>query len=220
MSDDYHDDDSRSGGLWDPDAYVPPPEGERPTLRVIESDDSDDGSPSPGLVAGYGDTLVRLDQFRPIAPSDSRSGHGSLVRRAAALSAGVGMIAAIAVAAIKIVPDAKHQAPATTATRLSVDPEQSALVRKVGRPPAATKHRPRSDHRASTTTRRRTNPRAATPAATQVRSTPSPSTQQRSQATTASKPKRKLHQYDAVTSDTTTPELHQPVASSEFGFEN
>jgi hypothetical protein len=91
-------------------------------------------------------------------------------------------------------------------------------VRKVAPRPTTTKHRPRT-HRASPHSKRPSNQHAATPVATRVRSTPSPPAQQRSQTTTANKPNKKLRQYNAVSSDTTTPELTQPVASSEFGFE-
>jgi hypothetical protein len=217
MSDDYHDDDSRSGGLWDPDAHTPPPARERPTLRVIESNDDDNGSSPHGLVAGSGDGLVRLDQFRPVDLHDSGSRH-QLHRRVAAFGATVLTITVIALIAIKISADDGAHAPPTISTRLSTDPEQAALVRKVAPRPTTTKHRPRT-HRASPHTKRPSSQHAATPLATHVRSSPSPPAQQPSQSTTASKPKKKLRQYDAVSSDTTTPELTQPVASSEFGFE-
>jgi hypothetical protein len=222
MSDDYHDDDSRSGGLWDPDAHIPPPPAhDRPTLRVIESSPRANRPSAQGLVAGSGETLVRLDQFRPADPSDTNDGRAT---RARALAAGVLIIAVLAFVAVRISASGGPQAPTTQATRLSADPEQAALVRKVAPRPTGTNHRRRShrtshDIKSRATKHRSNEPRATTPVTQQVRSAPSPPAQQPSQSTTASKPKRKLRQYDAVSSDTTTPELTQPVASSEFGFE-
>jgi hypothetical protein len=216
MSDDYHDDDSHSGGLWDPDAYTPPPARERPTLRVIESNGEDKWSAPHGVVAGSGDALVRLDEFRPVYLDDSGS-HHQLHRRVAALGATVLMITVIALIAIKISADDGAHAPPTIATRLSIDTEQAALVREVAPRPMTTRDRPRT-HGASPHSKRRSKQHAATPAATHVRSAPSPPAQQPSQSTTASKPKKELRRYDTVSSDTTTPELTQP-ASSEFGFE-
>jgi hypothetical protein len=226
MSDDYHDDDSRSGGLWDPDAHTPPPPvHERPTLRVIESNDRTDQAASATLVAGNAETLVRLDQFRPADLHETSFGRRVRHRRAAALLAAVLMIAAIALAGIKFSPNGEHQAPRTQANTLSTDAEQAALVRKVAPHPTATTRRHRI-HRTNANTKQgdakkgSSKPRATTSVATtQVRSAPSSATQQPSNSTVASKPKRKLRQYDAVSSDTTTPELHQPVAASEFGFE-
>jgi hypothetical protein len=215
MSDDYHDDDSHSGGLWDPDAYTPPPIHGRPTLRVIESTDHDPWSLPQGLVEGSGDSLVRLDQFRPVDPDESTSDRRLPRRRAAALAAAALVIAAITVAAVKLSTDGTTHAPPTTASRLSTDTEQAALARKAAPHPTATKHR-RRPHRPAA----RTTSHATTPTTTQVRSTASSTTERPSESTVASKPKPKARQYDAVTSDTTTPELTQPVAaSSEFGFE-
>jgi hypothetical protein len=215
MSDDYHDDDSHSGGLWDPNAFAPPPTPGRPTLRVIESTAPDTWSPSQGLVAGSSDALVRLDQFRPVDPDASTYDRRPPRRRAAALAAAGLLVAAITVAALKLSTEGTTHAPPTTASRLSSDTEQAALARKVAPHPTATKHRRRT-HRPAP----RTKPHATTPTTTQVRSTPSSTTQQPSQSTVATKSKPKARQYDAVSSDTTTPELTQPVAASEFSFES
>jgi hypothetical protein len=221
MSDDYHDDDSRSGGLWDPDAYAPRPGNDRPHLRVIASDDGDDRPYSDDLVADSGDALVRLDQFRPLELSDTSPARWSPRRCAAALSAAVLVLGAIAVAATQRLPRARDHAPAT-ASRLAADPEQSALSRKVAPPHAPARQRPRSSHRAGTHAKSPAKRRSTTSVATQVRSTPDvgSSTQAQPQAVPASKPTKKLHQYDALSSDTSTAQLHQPVAASEFGFEN
>jgi hypothetical protein len=225
MSDDDHDDDSRSGGLWDPDAHTAPPRAhERPTQRVIESNDRTDLAASDNLVAGDAATLVRLDQFRPADLHETSFARRVRYRRAAVLTAAVLMIAAITVAGIKFSSNGEHQAPRTQANTLSADAEQAALLRKVAPHPTATARRHRSNRTNADTKHREAQngsnkPRAATPVTTQVRSAPSAPTQQPSNSTTATKPKTKLRQYDAVSSDTTTPELHQPVAASEFGFE-
>jgi hypothetical protein len=219
MSDDYYDDDSHSGGLWDPDAYAPPPTQGRPTLRVIESTDHDTWLLPQGLVEGSGESLVRLDQFRPVDPNESSSDGRPHRRRAAAVAAAALVLAAITVAAVTLSTDGSNHAPPTTASRLSTDTEQAALARNVAPHPTATKHRRRT-YRPAPRTKPRAKSHATTPTTTQVRSTPSATSQQPSQPTVASKPKPKARQYDAVSSDTTTPELTQPVgASSEFGFE-
>jgi hypothetical protein len=129
------------------------------------------------------------------------------------------------VAVVKFSASGEHQPAPAQANTLSTDAERAALVRKVAPHPTATARRHRS-HRTTSDTKPRDGrnsshkSRPATPATTPVRSTPSPPAQQPSNSTVANKPKRKLRQYDAVSSDTTTPELHQPVAASdEFGFE-
>jgi hypothetical protein len=216
--DDHYDDDSHSGGLWDPDAYAAPPARERPTLRVIESGNRDPRPPPQGLATTTDDALVRLDQFRPVDPQQPNVDGRPWYRRAAALGAAVLVIAAIAVTAFRFSADGGGHRPTTTASRLSIDPEQAALERKVAPQPTATKHQPHA-HPATPHTKRPSNQQAGTPVATRARSAPSPPAQQPSQATTRGKPKKKVHEYDAVSSDTTTPELTQPVASSEFGFE-
>lgn len=226
MSDDYHDDDSRSGGLWDPDAHTPPPPAHgRPTLRVIESNGPKNQAASDTRVADGGETLVRLDQFRPADLHETNFGRRVRRRRVTLLTAAVLMIAAIAVAGLKFSANGEHQAPRTQANRLSTDAEQAALMRKVAPHPTATARRHRS-HRTNAATKHSegkngsNKPRAATPVTTtQVRAAPSPPTPQSSNSTTASKPKRKLRHYDELSSDTTTPQLTQPVAASEFGIE-
>jgi hypothetical protein len=219
MSDDYHDDDSRSGGLWDPDAYAPPsPTQERPTLRVIESHDEGPVLSSSDLVAGSGDALVRLDQFRPVQPIEPSSHRQLPHRRAAALAAAGVVIAAITVTIIEMSAGGARHAPPAVASPLATDQEQAALVRHVEPRPTATKHRHVS-HQAKPHTSHRARQDATAPAPTH-RSIPSPLAQQLSKSTAPSKPKATVHQYDVVSSDTTTPELTQPVAaSSEFGFE-
>jgi hypothetical protein len=227
MSDDYHDDDSRSGGLWDPDAHIPPPPTHaRPTLRVITSNRRQNPAGADTLAASADETLVPLDQFRPADLHETHLGRRIRRSRLATITAAalIGIVA-ITVAIAKFSADGEHQPPRTQANTLSTDAEQAALVRKVAPHPTAIARRHRSHRRNSDTKSREgknssNKPRTATPTTTQVRSAPSPPPHQPSTSTVANKPTRKLRQYDAVSSDTTTPELHQPVAASEeFGFE-
>jgi hypothetical protein len=185
----------------------------------------DNPAGADALAASADGTLVPLDRFRPADLPEANFGHRIRRSRLAATTAALLFIAAITVAVVKFSANGEHQPPRTQANTLSTDAEQAALVRKVAPHPTATARQHRS-HRATSGTKpregknRSNKPRAATPVTTTVRSTPSPPAQQPSTSTVAKKPKRKLRQYDAVSSDTTTPELHQPVAASdEFGFE-
>jgi hypothetical protein len=218
MSDDSRDDDSHSGGLWDPDAYLTPPSGARPTLRVIESGDDDPGSISEGLVPGSGEALVRLDQFRPAALAGPEP-DGHLSRRAIVFAAAALAIAAVAVARIVIGTDDAGNAPPTIAHRVSTVAQQAALAHKLSPRPTPTKRHAQTRRRASRT-KHTPKSHSATSATTQVRAGTTTTVQQSSPPTsTATKPKRQLRQYDALSSDTRTAQLTQPVAASEFGFE-
>ena len=72
MSDDY-DDEDEPGGLWDPDAFTPPPAPARPALHVVPRPTSPSGTPQRRARRFRRDTLVRLEQFRPTAEGDADS---------------------------------------------------------------------------------------------------------------------------------------------------
>jgi hypothetical protein len=69
MSDDY-DDEDEPGGLWDPDAFTPPPAPGRPALHIVTAQETADHLDRPGGATRTSDenvdhALVRLEQFRP-----------------------------------------------------------------------------------------------------------------------------------------------------------
>jgi hypothetical protein len=216
MSDDYRDDDSHGGGLWDPDAFGPPPPSDRPTLRVITSGQEDDPSQSQGLFAQSDDELVRLDQFRPVeveAPPGRRWGRG----RATAFGAAAVAIAALTITAIELGARGGGHQPRAIA-RFSIDAQQGARGREAP-PPHAPAQRPAHPHHTHARAKPEPHTHTTTSVSAQVRSTPSSQTQQVSRPSAAAKPKKTMHQYDALSAGNTA-QLTQPVAASEFGFEN
>ena len=106
MSDD-HDDGDEPGGLWDPDAFNPPPAPARPALHVVTTQGAADGQDRPADAtcdvdaAARDDTLVRLEQFRP-ASETTHWRSPSQTTRAMARRAAVAGILAMAVAATAV----------------------------------------------------------------------------------------------------------------------
>ena len=221
MSDDY-DDEDEPGGLWDPDAFAPPPPPARPALHIVATPASahelDRRADAPCASEDADPhTLVRLEQFR--TASDGR-----VRRRSTATSptlrwtAAAGILASVA-AAIAITygtlrsPE-RSDRPAPTAPAaaiLAVDSEHAAATReaassdsqvgKVRRPrPHTTKHFENKRHSGN---------------ASQNRSAPHThhtSTAASSNAATST---------PTVVTRTATPTTHRqtPTATSEFGFE-
>jgi hypothetical protein len=134
--DDYHDDDSR-GGLWDPDAFSPPPPPARPTLRVIEPpsataalDHADEAVDAP-RTRSHG-TLVSLEQFRPTTytAQPRRSSRGRVA--AATALATLVTAAAVGYSTVTSPERSSRHAPTHPAGGVAVaDTEHAAATRNV-----------------------------------------------------------------------------------------
>jgi hypothetical protein len=134
--DDYYDDDSRSGGLWDPDALSAPPSPRRPTLHAVPLPEPDDVETSSALdAAPEEETLVRLDQFRPASHDDDvggPAGQGGTRRRILLGAATViGISGILATGVPRLMSDGRGPARPAAITALGADVEQSALTRTV-----------------------------------------------------------------------------------------
>ena len=222
MSDDY-DDEDEPGGLWDPDAFTPPPAPARPSLHIVTTPvtaDHLDGRAGATKVPAEADqhTLVRLEQFRTgshgHAPPRSHATR-PIIRRTAAAGILASAVATIAVAYGTLGSRERSDHPASTprvAGALAVDSEHAAATREVAsadsrvrnarQPKSRTTHQTESKHRSVTASQNRSAPRAQH--APTVSASHAPTT-------------------TSTVVRTATPTAHRqtPVASatSEFGFE-
>lgn len=136
MSDDYNDDDSHSGGLWDPDVVSPPPAPRRPTLHAVPPAESHDfETASVADVEPQEERLVRLDEFRSVS-----SDGDDLVDRARRptsrriLLAAAALVSLIAIAATGLGALSSDDVNPMKPAALSAGPadvEQAALTRAV-----------------------------------------------------------------------------------------
>jgi hypothetical protein len=225
MSDDY-DDEDEPGGLWDPDAFTPPPPAPaRPALHIVTTP-ATTGRPDRQLDASNvtekadQHTLVRLEQFR--TASDAHAPPRSpatrpMVRRAAAALVVASVAVAIAVAYGTPGSRERSDHPASTprvAAVLAVDSEHAAATREVAsadsrvrnarQPKSRTTHQAESKHRSVTASENRSAPRAQHPPTASASHAPATNT-----TTTV------------VRTPAPTTRRQTPVASatSEFGFE-
>ena len=141
MSDDYNDEDE-PGGLWDPDAFTPPPARARPALHIVATRATANAlDPPADATNGSEDidqhTLVRLEQFR--TASDRHVARRSpatspTLRRAAAAGVLASVVAAMAVTYGTLPSpersDLRTSTPRTAAA-FAVDIEHAAATRKV-----------------------------------------------------------------------------------------
>jgi hypothetical protein len=224
MSDDY-DDEDQPGGLWDPDAFTPPPAPTRPALHIVSPPATADRLDRRVPASNVPDEtdhhpLVRLEQFRTASGADvpQRSqATRPMVRRAWAAGILASVVAAVGIAYdTPGSPKRSHQ-PASTppvAAVLAVDSERAAATRQVAsadsrvrnsrQPKSGTKRQTESKRRSITASHNRSAPR--TPRAATVSSSRAPATD------TAS---------TVVRTATPAPRDQTPVtsATSEFGFE-
>ena len=225
MSDDY-DDNDEPGGLWDPDAFTPPPPAPvRPALHIVTTPVTADrldqrAATSHGPGEADQQTLVRLEQFRNASGADEppRS-HATrpILRRAVAAGILASVAAAIAVAYGTLSSPQRSDRPASSprvAAVLAVDSEQAAATRQVAaadsrvrnsrQPKSHTRHPAESTRRPVTASRNRSAPRA------QHAPTASASHAPATNTTTT-----------VVRTAAPTTRRQTPVASaaSEFGFE-
>jgi hypothetical protein len=136
MSDDYHDDDSQSGGLWDPDVVSPPPAPRRPTLHAVpqtESHEFETGSVAD--VEPEEERLVRLDEFRSVSREEDdlvdRTRRPTWRRILPAAAALVGLIAIAATGLRALGSDDGNPTKPPALSANPADVEQAALTRAV-----------------------------------------------------------------------------------------
>ena len=181
MSDDY--DEDEPGGLWDPDAFTPPPASPppRPALHIVATPDTADGLDrrvDATTVSEEADqhTLVRLEQFRTASDGHvpRRSPASSpIVRRAAAAGVLASVVAAIAITYGTLSSPQRADRPASTpraAAVLAVDSEHAAATREVAsadsrvrnarQPKPRTTHQTESKRRSVTASQKRAAPSA------------------------------------------------------------
>ena len=193
MSDDY-DDPDEPGGLWDPDAISAPAGPRRPELRVVPPPDiaeHDASTIAPDAPAE--ETLVRLEQFRPIAEGDPacHERHRRIsARHGVQIAAALAATALLGAGALRLTAERDHATKPPAATFLGPDAEQAALTRSV-KPVGTARHQssaprrhatPRSSasasHRRKTPTRARASghtSRASTVSGRQLAAAPAPS---------------------------------------------
>jgi hypothetical protein len=180
MSDDY-DDEDEPGGLWDPDAFTPPPAPARPALHLVTTsvaadrlDRRVDATDVPKEV--HKPTLVRLEQFRRTSEPDvSRRTQAVRPIRRRAATAGIlaSVIAMIAVAYGTLSSPQRADRPASTPRAgavLAVDSEHAAATREVAsahsrvrnarQPKPRTTHQTESKRRSVTASQKRAAPSA------------------------------------------------------------
>ena len=180
MSDDY--DDDEPGGLWDPDAFTPPPsEPARPALHLVTApapaDRLDRRIPASNVQEETDQQpLVRLEQFR-IASGANVPPRGQatrpILRRAAAAGLLVSVAATVAVAYGTLSSpggsDRSASSPRAAAV-LAVDTEHAAATREVAsansrvrnsrQPKRRRTHRTESKRRSVTASQKRAAPSA------------------------------------------------------------
>jgi hypothetical protein len=222
MSDDY-DDEDEPGGLWDPDAFTPPPAPARPALHIVatpaDADRRDrrlDATDVPEEAQQH--TLVRLEQFRTASerPAPPRSqATRPILRRAATAGLLASVAAALVFAYGTLGSRERSDHPASTprvAAALAVDSEHAAATREV----ASADSRVRNARQPKSRTTRQTESKHRSVTASQNRSAP-----RAQHAPTASASHAPTTTSTVVRTATPTAHRQTPVASatSEFGFE-
>jgi hypothetical protein len=141
MSDDY--DDDEPGGLWDPDAFTPPPAPARPALHLVTTPATADRLDQRVAASHAPDdadqqTLVRLEQFRTASAANvpPRRSHATrpILSRAVAAAMLASVVAAVLVA--YVTPNSPQHTDRPTSTPraaavLAVDTEHAAATREV-----------------------------------------------------------------------------------------
>jgi hypothetical protein len=207
MNDDY-DDPDEPGGLWDPAAVTAPPARPRPVLHAVPPPDTIEPA------APAGESLVRLDQFRPVAAGEEAL-RAPLPRRWLYGAAAVAATAVLAAGTLVLTTGQNHGAPPAVATFSGPDAEQTALGRIVAPRPAKRDDAPRAKHRNAKVVRRSWRPSR------------SGHTVQTRQLATTQAPTRQPTTATTQTTSRTTSGAHAasstvvPASSNdpEFGFE-
>ena len=222
MSDD-HDDHDEPGGLWDPDAFTPPPPPARPALHIVAAPGTANAldlpaNATPDFEAADEHTLVRLEQFRSAADTTRRpSGHKrpAVTRRVVATGVAAMALAATSLGYTLLSRVERPSRPAPTqhlGAHVGADAEQAAATRTVASASSAAHNERRAKSRAERHTKSPRSPVARSP------NHPPTSSAQRAPTTTAS------HTTTASTiarpaARPPRPQASAATASSEFGFE-
>jgi hypothetical protein len=177
---DHYDDEDEPGGLWDPDAFTPPPTPARPALYVVATPATADCRELRADATNPHDedrhTLVRLEQFRTAGdahvPARSPTTSPTL-RRAAAAGILATVLAAITVTYGTLRSPERSERSASSpriAAVLAVDSEHAAATREVAsadsrvrnsrQPKPRTTHRTESKRRSVTASQKRAAPSA------------------------------------------------------------
>jgi hypothetical protein len=223
MSDDY-DDEGEPGGLWDPDAFTPPPAPGRPTLRIVtahETTDQRDRRVDPTSRSKENDdhALVRLEQFR--TASDGHVPRRSLAdRRVLQRAAAAGGILTAAVAATAVgytlVSAGERPTPQAPTQRLGVlvgaDSERAAATRKVASISSAVRNERQPTSHARHHAK---SPRRAASGSQKYPATPA----QHAPTVTASHAPTTGATIVSPAAPTARPQTSTATATSEFGFE-
>ena len=222
MSDDYNDQDE-PGGLWDPDAFNPPPAPTRPALHIVATPGTSSPLDSPAdatpdFQAANEHTLVRLEQFKPGDTTRRPSSHTrpAVTRRVVATAIAAMAVAATAIGYTLLSPVERPSRPAPTQhlrAHVGADAEQAAATRTVVSA-SSSAHSERTKPHAD---RRTKSPRSRV---ARSLNHPPTSSAQRAPTTTASP-------ITTTTASTITrpaarpprPQASAATASSEFGFE-
>jgi hypothetical protein len=215
MNDDY-DDPDEPGGLWDPDAISAPPPRPRTVLRAVPQPDAVEPEASTFEPAAPADeTLVRLDQFRPVA-ADDETLRAPLSRRWLYGAAAVAATAVLGAGTLVLTSRQNNGATPAVATFSGPDAEQAAVGRIVAPRPAKRGDSGAAKDRRAKVARRSSRPSRVGHTVQQRRlpATPAPTNQLAS--TTTQSTSRTTPGAHAAASSTVAP------ASSndpEFGFE-
>ena len=224
MSDDY-DDQDEPGGLWDPDAFNPPPAPERPALHIVTTQGTADALVRPADATGDfkatdDHTLVRLEQFRPASDTTHwrprSQTTAAVARRAAAAGILALAVAATAIGYILLSPadrPSRHAPTQRLDAHLDADSERTAATRKVASTSSAVHHgrQPTSRARRHSKSPSRSAARSAKHSATSAQHAPTTAAS-RAPATGAPTIVRPA-------APTPRPQASAASATSEFGFE-
>jgi hypothetical protein len=221
MNDDY-DDEDEPGGLWDPDAFTPPPAPARPALHIVTTATADRvdrpvASPNVSEEAER-QTLVRLEQFRTASDGPPSLSHDSrlILRAAAAAGALIIAVGAAAFAYGTLGSPDRSALPASTPRAgavLAVDSEHTAATREV----ASANSRVRNASQLAPPTTHHTQSKSPSVTATQSRSSPRA---QHAPMVSGSHPATSVTSTVVRTAAPTTRHQAQATsATSEFGFE-
>ena len=222
MSDD-HDDQDEPGGLWDPDAFNPPPAPTRPALHIVATPGTPHALDSPAdatpdFQATDDHTLVRLEQFKPSDTTQRPSSHRTpaVTRRVVATAIAAIAVAATALGSTLLSPVERASQPAPTqnlGAHVGADAEQAASTRTVVSASSAARDERRAKSRAERHAKSPRSPVARSPNHSPI------SSAQRAPTTTASHTTTTASTIVRRAARPPRPQASAATASSEFGFE-
>jgi hypothetical protein len=224
MSDDY-DDPDEPGGLWDPDAFSPPPAPERPALHIVTTQGTADWLDRPADATGDFEAaeehaLVRLEQFRPASDTTHwrprRQTLSAVARRAAAAGILAMAVAATAIGYTVLSPaerPSQHAPTERLGEHLGIDSERAAATRKVASTSSAVHNERQPTSRAQRHAKSPRRPVTRSPKHSVTSVQPAPTT------TASHAPPTSAATIVRPAAPTPRPQASAASASSEFGFE-